>query len=245
MNTDIRLKVGFLDNPKVVKLQRRLGAEAVLSLIRLWIYTAENKPDGILDGLDSEDIEIACCWTHADSILTALLDVKLLEQTNNGYIIHDWDDHNPWAAKANSRSEQAREAARKRWDKKGEQKQEVNADRMPSASEQHADRNAPYLSLPSPTLQEKPPLPKKYKGDFDSIWEQYPKKDGKKEALRHFTATVKTEQDMIDIQTALDNYKKQVEGTDKKYIKNGSTWFNNWQDFIETDNNQPEERNWV
>ena len=34
MNTDIRLKLDIFEHPKVKKLSRRLGAEAVLSLLR-------------------------------------------------------------------------------------------------------------------------------------------------------------------------------------------------------------------
>lgn len=85
---------------------------------------------------------------------------------------------------------------------------------------------------------------KPFAAEFELLWIQYPRKDGKKAALRHFHASVKTEQNLLDIQTALDNYKRQVNGTDKQYIKNGSTWFNDWQDFIETDD-IPDERDWV
>jgi phage replication O-like protein O len=67
---------------------------------------------------------------------------------------------------------------------------------------------------------------------FSFLWKQYPSKDGKKEALRHFMASVKTEQDSSDIQTALNNYLAS-EKVRKGFIKNGSTWFNNWQDWID------------
>ena len=66
---------------------------------------------------------------------------------------------------------------------------------------------------------------------FDEIWDRYPKKDGKKQALRHFQVSVKTEEDWIDINKALDNYMESA-NFKKGFIKNGSTWFNNWQDWI-------------
>ena len=60
----------------------------------------------------------------------------------------------------------------------------------------------------------------------------YPNKDGKKAALRHFTATVKTDKDVERIHTALKKYLEHVERENKQnFIKNGSTWFNNWQDW--------------
>ena len=67
---------------------------------------------------------------------------------------------------------------------------------------------------------------------FDLLWAKYPSKDGKKNALRHFQRTVKTEKDLANINKALDNYlssKRVLDG----YIKNGSTWFNQWEDYID------------
>ena len=72
----------------------------------------------------------------------------------------------------------------------------------------------------------------KEKFDFDSIWLKYPKRVGKKMALKHFEASVKTKQDLDDMIKALTNYisSKRVAGG---FIQNGSTWFNNWRDWID------------
>ena len=70
---------------------------------------------------------------------------------------------------------------------------------------------------------------------FEELWNNYPKKDGKKQALKHYKASVKTKEDMNNIYKAALNYKQYIE-TEKievKFIKNGSTWFNNWQDWVE------------
>ena len=67
--------------------------------------------------------------------------------------------------------------------------------------------------------------------DFESLWSKYPNKDGKKVAERHFKASVKNEKDYKDIQTALENYIKS-DSVAQGFIKNGSTWFNNWRDWI-------------
>ena len=68
--------------------------------------------------------------------------------------------------------------------------------------------------------------------DFEKIWNRYPKKDGKKAAFRHFKVSVKTDDDWNNINKALDNYMNS-ENYKKGFIKNGSTWFNNWQDWID------------
>lgn len=70
---------------------------------------------------------------------------------------------------------------------------------------------------------------------FDDLWEVYPKKDGKKAALRHYLSTVKDDSGMDRINAALGNYLNHVKDTDLKFIKNGSTWFNNWQDWEDHD----------
>jgi hypothetical protein len=75
-------------------------------------------------------------------------------------------------------------------------------------------------------------------GAFDVIWGRYPKKDGRKAAERHFKASVKAMADFLDIQRALDNYLKS-DRVKNGYVKNGSTWFNDWRDWI----NYTEEKN--
>lgn len=69
--------------------------------------------------------------------------------------------------------------------------------------------------------------------NFDLIWKMYPNKDGRKEAGKHFKATVKTDQDWNDINKALNNYLKNLKVQSWKKPKNGSTWFNNWQDWVD------------
>ena len=66
---------------------------------------------------------------------------------------------------------------------------------------------------------------------FKEIWNNYPSKIGSKRAEKSFKASVKNEKDWLDIQTALKNYCAS-ESVAKGYVQNGSTWFNNWRDWI-------------
>ena len=68
---------------------------------------------------------------------------------------------------------------------------------------------------------------------FSSIWKSYPNKDGRKLAFKHFIASVKTQKNWDNINIALTNYKKMLEIETWKNPKNGSTWFNNWMDWID------------
>jgi len=70
-------------------------------------------------------------------------------------------------------------------------------------------------------------------GLFEEIWRRYPVKDGKWAALKSFLATVKDERGYQRVSAALDNYTRHLEKETWKKAKNGSTWFNNWHDWIE------------
>lgn len=77
--------------------------------------------------------------------------------------------------------------------------------------------------------------------EFEAIWARYPKRDGKKAAIKHYNSTVKTEIDRININKALDNYINHIKTNhiQPQFIKNGSTWFNNWRDWLEIATNAP------
>jgi hypothetical protein len=67
---------------------------------------------------------------------------------------------------------------------------------------------------------------------FSDIWKLYPERIGKKAAEKHFKVSVKTQEDWNNINLALQNYLKS-EKVSKGFIQNGSTWFNNWTDWID------------
>jgi phage replication O-like protein O len=71
---------------------------------------------------------------------------------------------------------------------------------------------------------------------FESAWKIYPRKEGKKESLKHFNATIKTDNDLNDFLSAINNYIDQIEikKTELQYIKHGKTFFNNWRDYANT-----------
>jgi len=77
--------------------------------------------------------------------------------------------------------------------------------------------------------------------DFEEIWKLYPNKIGKSKALLSFKKSVKSEQDVSDIKTALKNYKNHLEKNNWKKPQDGSTWFNNWKDWIDFEEPKKEE----
>ena len=73
--------------------------------------------------------------------------------------------------------------------------------------------------------------------DFELLWSDYPRKRGKKEALKHFRASVKNADDLDAIRKALDAYIREIDEQQikERYIQYGATWFNNWRDWYDKD----------
>jgi hypothetical protein len=119
MNTDFRLSVGLFAHPKFVKLKRRLGDPGALAYIALLAFVAQHRSDGSLTGMDAEDVAIAAGYGGvARDLVAALVEVRFVDGAGTGedpYRVHDWLEHNPWAAGAKARSERARDAANHRW----------------------------------------------------------------------------------------------------------------------------------
>ena len=90
-----------------------------------------------------------------------------------------------------------------------------------------------------PTVNQMPPSINKndkelntYSRFFEERWRKYPVKDGKREAKKHFLATVKRDKDLMDFDTALENYLSNLKIESWKKPKNGKTFFNNWTDWV-------------
>ncbi len=188
MISDIRVAVSFLTHRKRKKLKMLLGPGSTDYILDLWINTAMNRPSGVLEGMDEMDIAIDSGWDGEPGVFVqALLSVGFLDQREDGaYELHDWQEHQTWVTKSSDRSENARRAAKTRWDK--------NAGRNADLCEPHAERNAhaceaqcPY---PFPSLPKTTPPPPPSEGivcagdDFERFFKAYPKRRSKGEAER-------------------------------------------------------------
>lgn len=155
LNSDIRISIGFLDHPKTIKLRRQLGWEGFESLLRLWCWAAQYRSDGLLSDMTDEDIEIAAQWSGEPGMLVAVLvALRLVDKNECSFSLHDWEEHNGWAAHAKDRSEKARKAAAAKWNK------EKNATSNASSNaKSNAWSIAPSPSpSPIPSPIEKPPI---------------------------------------------------------------------------------------
>lgn len=161
MADDARISTALPHHPKTVKLQRRLGAPGCWSLICLFLWVADNRPDGDLKGMSSEDIAIAADWAGEGGAFVAVLaEVGFVDGEAGAYMIHDWVEHNPWAAGRPERKASARKAANARWEKLHSKGTNIDAQRMQSACESHetALPTSPHLTTekqthPNPPFQ--------------------------------------------------------------------------------------------
>lgn len=73
-----------------------------------------------------------------------------------------------------------------------------------------------------------------YDSEFEQIWLHYPRKQGKKDALKHYIKARKKGTTKEQVLEGLENYNQyiQIEKIEPRYIKQGSTWFNQecWKD---------------
>lgn len=162
MNIDIRLSLEFFDHPKSKKLKKRLGLEGVMALLKLWAWTAGNRPGGMLTGLDAEAVELAADWDGEDgTFVSTLLDLRLLDDADGTFAIHDWEDHQAYASKSEERSSKAKKAAEARWSKA---KEDMGAgasiaERMltdATSINEHAFSNAPETRNQKPVFNTTP-----------------------------------------------------------------------------------------
>ncbi|HSW65255.1 MAG TPA: hypothetical protein VLH56_18385 [Dissulfurispiraceae bacterium] len=99
---DFRIDVGFFNHIKTKRLRKRLGLEGVFALQMLWAYAAQHEHEhGRV--YTNEDIELAVDW-DGDDLAPVLAEVGYLDAVDGGYIIHELETHNGYAASAAKRS---------------------------------------------------------------------------------------------------------------------------------------------
>lgn len=116
----LNLDPGYFDHPKTVRLLMIAGRGSAEFPIRLWAYCARyHRKDGVLTGYAPDFIEATLGWRGRPGLLVqAMLDcgrhigkAGFLEQTLDGYKVHDWEEHQGHLEVYHQR---ARTAARKR-----------------------------------------------------------------------------------------------------------------------------------
>lgn len=110
--SDIRISTTLPQHPKYKRLRARLSWVGVAHLFHFLLWARTNRPDGDLTGMSNEDIELAIDWPgDAGAFAVALVDVRFLDGVEGAYQVHDWEEHQPWAAGTEDRSDRSKWAA--------------------------------------------------------------------------------------------------------------------------------------
>lgn len=119
LDSFIKLKQAFLWHPKTLAMRRQIGADGMVSLISLWFWANEHRPDGVLKGLDAHAVEMAAGWNgEPEAFVASCLSCGWLERGDDGcFILHDWAENNEFGSRVLSLKERAQKGARARWDK--------------------------------------------------------------------------------------------------------------------------------
>jgi len=158
MSNDMRIDLNFVDHPKVKRLIRKAGYEAFYGLLRIFSIAGKMYTKGVFKDCDTDDIEDFADWHGKPGLFVeVMVEVGLLVQGTDGYyIIHDWDQHQPWIYHSDVRSEQARKAIETRWGKR--ENSQINASNTVSIRNEYGtntESNTPYPS-PSPSPSPSP-----------------------------------------------------------------------------------------
>lgn len=97
-----------------------------------------------------------------------------------------------------------------------------------------ASGDAGLPALPPPVDVVTPLTDKALEEEFETLWANYPRKIGKKDALRHYKVARKHGTTFDEVLNGLFKYAEYVEGEDLEFIKHGSAWFcgHHWEDDI-------------
>jgi hypothetical protein len=161
MADDIRLAIDMDHNPKVRRLIQELGPEAAWALVRLWLYTARHRPEGVLTGIELDEIEPLVGWKRRRGrLIDALERLGFITVRDTGtsreVTIHEWFVHQPWVSGQKHRSEVARINAQARWRKLEGEKPEAPEKKNDTDADRTADGNTDgntdtmLLAFPSP-----------------------------------------------------------------------------------------------
>lgn len=75
----------------------------------------------------------------------------------------------------------------------------------------------------------------KYLSEFENLWKEYPRKQGKSQAFKAYVKARSTGAEFAQVQEGVKAYAEYVKNTEQRYIKQGSTWFSGqcWDDEYE------------
>ena len=232
--------IGASNDPKLVSLRRKFGWSGV-GMYWAIIEALHKEKDGTLPTFLVTDMIFDFFTQEVGDVEPYQEQAKQYEDClyANALLLHKGRGKKTFTTSSRvvknvllrqNRSDKARIGADIRWGKDNHKPLEY---KKKSLCERNAEPNANAMRT---ECERNAMKGKERKGNiyivhFNTLWEQFPNKVGRNKAEMHFLASVTKDQDLLDIDIALKNYlssRRVAEG----FVQNGSTWFNNWQDWI-------------
>ena len=140
----LNLDLDYFSHPKVRRLVGLLGKSADIYPIRIWAHCGKHHPaDGYMKDYSGPEVEAVAGWEgDPGKLLEALERVNLLKKNGQGYVCHDWEDHEGHLIAFKKRGTLAAKARWKRYIKHTSSKHQAMQSGIPS--------NAP--TLPNHTI---------------------------------------------------------------------------------------------
>ena len=203
---------------ELVKINK---AQAIGHLHLLWYWCVDYAPDGVIRSNDAAICRAAEWSGDAKCLINALVDAGFLDRRDGVLTVHDWSEFRLHYDLMLERKEKQKEQTRERVQQWRATKRSSNA----PVTKCNAHKDITKPNQPNQT--------NRFDDAFDCLWEQYPRRLGRKQALVAFRKTVKTDANLAEIETALKNFLILDYPTrEPKYVPYGSTWFGNWQDWV-------------
>ena len=232
----IKITTSIFDDEKIKIIDSMPDHDAILVIwIKLLTLAGRCNAKGCLiisDSMPYTDEMLAAVFSRPLNTVKMALDlfVRLGMIYRSGSIqLVNWEKHQNEAALEIIR-ENERERKRIQRSKQTLQITENHnvPDNVPDKS-----RNVRILDIDIDKELDKDIKTKKQNEQFDTFWNQYPKKVSKTQAERTFNALMKKGIDLEVILHCLKNYKDEIQTTGKEmqFIKNPSTFLNNYLDY--------------
>lgn len=112
-------------------------------------------------------------------------------------------------------------------DKKERSKERINLQEITENKETDIYRQNPSKSI---KIEQNPSNTLVWRSEFEGLWKKYPRKQGKKDALRHYCSARKQGWSFEEVSDGLDRYCDYIKRNriTENYIKQGSAWFCQW-----------------
>lgn len=204
------------------RLSKALGDEdlAIGMLYRFWRIAQDFWADGELVPYEEFEAEK----------LNALIDAGLAEEREKGIYASGSEERFQWyvqRCEASKRGVQARKLKTEEPKPVSDQPEVV----FRSTETEVPDNPSLRSDIVIATAIVKKDIAQKF--DFESLYEKYPRKVGKKAGMRACHARIKKQEDFDSLSGAIDRYNEYLarSSTEPQFIKHFSTFMNNWEDW--------------